>query len=112
MFKASNRKIWYSSVVQSFWGLAPRFLVVLFWIIVFSCNVKQTESPQSSADRQPIKADWITAVLNQVVVFQVALQEVVLHRLEDKSNVVRVGGTGEVGVDDFSLNWIEAEKHV
>lgn len=79
---------------------------------MFSCSVKPTESPQSSADRQPIKADWITAVLNQVVVFQVALQDVVLHRVEDEPNVVRVGGTGEVGVDDFFLDWIEAEKHV
>ena len=36
----------------------------------------------------------------------------VLHRAEDKSNVVGVCGTGEVGVDYFFLVWIEADKHV
>ena len=53
-----------------------------------------------------------TAALNQVVVLQVALQDVVLHCAEDKSNVVCVCGAGEVGVDDFFLVWIEADKHI
>lgn len=48
---------------------------------------------------------------NQVVVLQVALQDVVLHRVEDKSNVVRVRGAGEVRVDDFFRVGIKADKH-
>lgn len=36
----------------------------------------------------------------------------VLHRMEDKSNVVRVGGAGEVRVDYFFRVGIEADKHV
>lgn len=51
-------------------------------------------------------------MLNQVVDLQVALQDVVLHRVEDESNVVRVRGAREVGVDDFFLVRIEADKHV
>ena len=46
------------------------------------------------------------------MVLQVALQDVVLHRAEDKSNIIRVCGTREVGVDDFILVWIETDKHV
>jgi len=46
------------------------------------------------------------------VVLQVALQDVVFHRTEDKSNVVCVCGTCEVGVDDFVLVGIETDKHV
>lgn len=49
---------------------------------------------------------------NQVVVLQVALQDVVLHRVEDKSNVVCVRGAGEVRVDDFFRVGVEADKHV
>lgn len=78
--------------------------------------MRQTGSPQSSPGCQLHPADWITAaapaVLNQVVDLQVALQDVVLHRVEDESNVFRVRGAREVGVDDFFLVRIEADKHV
>lgn len=61
---------------------------------------------------KPIELQQRCRLLNQVVDFQVALQDVVLHRVEDKSNVVCVRSAGEVGVDDFFLVWIEADKCV
>lgn len=56
--------------------------------------------------------DGNPTILNQVVDFKVFLQDVVLHRTEDKSYVVCVCGTGEVGVDDFFLVWVETDKHI
>lgn len=48
------------------WRQALELLNVLFWIIVFSSSVRQTESLQSSPDCQLYTADRITAATPQL----------------------------------------------
>lgn len=52
------------------------------------------------------------ATSDQVMDLQVALQDVVLHGVEDKADVVCVGGAGEVRVDYLLLVGVEADKRV
>lgn len=75
-------------------------------------ELKHRSALLTASCTKPIELPQRGRLLNQVVVFQVALQDVVLHRVEDKSNVVGVCSAGEVGVDDFFLVRVEADKRV
>ena len=50
--------------------------------------------------------------LHQVVLLQVELQNGVFDGSKDKSDVLCVGGTGEVRVDDLIAVWIQVHKHL
>lgn len=50
--------------------------------------------------------------LHQVVLLQVELQDGVFDGGEDKTDVLCVGGTGEVRVDDLVAVWIQVHKHL
>lgn len=67
-----------------------------------------------AAQRQaePNQDRLATAASDQVVDLQVALQDVVLDGVEDKADVVCVGGAGEVRVDYLLLVEVEAGKRV
>lgn len=89
-----------------------------FPVVGYSVPQREAESPHGSADGRlydaglKLQQQRHRRLLNQVVDFQVDEQDVVLHGSEDKSNVVRVRGAGEVGVNHFLHVWIETHKHV
>lgn len=49
---------------------------------------------------------------NQVVFFEIELQDGVFDGREDKADVLRVGGTCEMGVDDLVTVWVQVHKHL
>lgn len=53
-----------------------------------------------------------SAPSDQVVFFEVELQDGVFDGREDKADVLRVGGTGEVRVDDLVAVWVQVHKHL
>lgn len=56
---------------------------------------------------------WLSAFLShQVVLFEVELQDGVFDSCKDEADVLRVGGTREVGVDDLVTVWVQVHKHL
>lgn len=51
-------------------------------------------------------------VSHQVILLQVQLQDGVLHRREHKPDVLRVGGAGEMRVDDLVAVGVQIHKHL
>lgn len=50
--------------------------------------------------------------LDEVIFLQVQLQNGVLYSGENKTDVFRVGGTGNVRIDHFLGVWIQLHKHL
>lgn len=49
---------------------------------------------------------------HQVILLQVQLQDGVLHRREHEADVLRVGGAGEMRVDDLVAVGVQIHKHL
>lgn len=50
--------------------------------------------------------------LHQVVLLQIELQDGVLDGGEDEADVLRVGGAGEMGVDDLIAVRVQVHEHL
>lgn len=50
--------------------------------------------------------------LHQVVLLQIELQDGVFDGGEDEADVLRVGGAGEVGVDDLVAVRVQVHEHL
>lgn len=50
--------------------------------------------------------------LHQVVLLQIELQDGVFDGGEDEADVLRVGGAGEMGVDDLIAVWVQVHEHL
>lgn len=50
--------------------------------------------------------------LHQVVLLQIELQDGVFDGGKDEADVLRVGGAGEMGVDDLIAVWVQVHEHL
>lgn len=77
------------------------FFPIFFSCVSLGCVVSQIAS---------VSVRRLT--LHQVVLLQIELQDGVFDGGEDEADVLRVGGAGEMGVNDLIAVWVQVHEHL
>ena len=80
------------------------------WIFLFSCVCIYIYDV--SFHRFASVSVCRCSALHQVVLLQVELQDGVFDGGKDEADVLCVGGTGEVRVDDLVAVWVQVHEHL